>query len=102
MAQILNTWKSEKGKLEYYDIDDKKLIAKNGDYAAYSQWNGSVIYTYKNIAINNLTVYDKNHLDRLAKEERPGFPASSKQLIKNKIHTPLNHDFFHFKISEVG
>lgn len=82
MAQILNTWKSEKGKLEYYDIDDKKLIAKNGDYAAYSQWNGSVIYTYKNnIAVNNLTGYDKAHLNRLANGERPDGKYSPRHFV---------------------
>jgi len=68
---IVNTWKSEKGKLKYYELEEKTLIEKSGDYAAYSQWNGSVIYTYKNIAINTLTKFNKEHFDRIVKNERP-------------------------------
>jgi hypothetical protein len=71
MIQIINTWESEKGKLKYYELEERTLIEKNGDYAAYSQWNGSVIYTYKNIAINNLTNFNKEHFDRIVKNERP-------------------------------
>ena len=70
MIQIINTWESEKGKLKYYELEERTLIEKNGDYAAYSQWNGSVIYTYKNIAINNLTNFNKEHFDRIVKNER--------------------------------
>ena len=71
MIQIVNTWKSEKGNLKYYELEDKTLIEKNGDYAAYSQFVGSVIYTFKNVAINNLTNFNKEHFNRLVNNDRP-------------------------------
>lgn len=71
MIQILNPWKSTAAKLEYYNIEEKRLIAKSGDYAAYHQFENSVIYTYKNIAINNLVKFNKLHFDRLADERFP-------------------------------
>ena len=69
MVKILNTWKSTPDKKEYYELDEP--IYKNGDWAAYSQWKGSFIYSYKNVAVNNLTVLDKEHINRLANNQRP-------------------------------
>lgn len=69
MAKILNTWKSTADKKEYYDLGD--LIYKNGDWAAFSQWKGSVIYAYKNVAVSNLAALNKEHIDRLANNQRP-------------------------------
>ncbi len=80
--KILNVWKSKEGrlkynnknkgsKLEYYDIDDNKLIIRKGDYAVYSLWSHSYIYTYKNIAINVLAGYNSSHFKRLVSEKAP-------------------------------
>ena len=71
MIQIINPWMSEKDKLKYYNLEDSSLIEKNGDYAAYFQWEKSVIYTYRNIAINNLAGFNKKHFDRIVANERP-------------------------------
>ncbi len=68
-TKILNTWKSTPDQKEYYFLGDP--IYKNGDYTAYSQFNGSVVYAYKNVAINNLTGLNKEHIDRLANNQRP-------------------------------
>ena len=69
MTKILNTWKSTPDKKEYYDLNNP--IYKNGDWAAYSQCKGSVIYAYKNVAVNNLTGFNKEHIDRLANNQIP-------------------------------
>ena len=69
MVKILNTWKSTPDKKEYYELYEP--IYKNGDWAAYSQRKGSFIYAYKNVAVNNLTVLSKEHIDRLANNQRP-------------------------------
>ena len=69
MTKILNTWKSTPEKKEYYELDEP--IYKNGDWAAYSQCKGSVIYAYKNVAVNNLTGLSKEYLDSLANNQRP-------------------------------
>ncbi len=69
MIKILNTWKSTPDKKEYYELSNE--IYRNGDYAAYWHWNSSVIYTYKNVAISNLTGMVKEHIDRLANNQRP-------------------------------
>ena len=69
MTKILNTWKSTADKKEYYELNEP--VYKNGDWAAYHQWDGSIIYSYKNVAVNNLTVLNKEHIDRLANNQRP-------------------------------
>ena len=69
MTKILNTWKSTPERKEYYELNDP--IYKNGDWTAFSQWNGSIIYAYKNVAINNLTGLNTEHIDRLANNQRP-------------------------------
>ena len=69
MKKILNTWQSKPEKKIYYEVNDP--IYKNGDWAAYSQRNGSVIYAYKNISVNNLGGLNKDHIDRLANNQRP-------------------------------
>ena len=69
MATILNTWKSTPDKNEYYELN--KPIYENGYWAAYTQWDGSVIYTYKNVSVNNMKALNKEHIDRLANNQRP-------------------------------
>ena len=69
MTKILNTWKSTPDKKEYYELNEP--IYTNGDWSVYYQWNRSFIYAYKNVAVNNLTVLNKEHIDRLANNQRP-------------------------------
>ena len=69
MTKILNTWKSTSEKKEYYELNEP--IYKNGDWSAYSQCKDSVIYAYKNVAVNNLVVLNKEHIDSLANNQRP-------------------------------
>lgn len=71
MITILNTWQSRPNKRVYYEFAPNSEIYRNGDYAAYPHWNGSIIYTFKNIAINNLGGLNKEHIDRLANNQRP-------------------------------
>lgn len=67
--KILNTWTSNALKAKYYD--ENNLVYENGDYRIFKQWNESFIYSFKNIAFNNLAGLNKPHLDRVAKRERP-------------------------------
>lgn len=69
MTKILNTWKSTTDKKEYYELN--KPIYTNGDWAVYRQFKDSFIYTFKNIAVNNLVGLNKEHIDRLANNQRP-------------------------------
>ena len=69
MTKILNTWKSTLNKKEYYELNEP--IYKNGDWAVYHQFKDSYIYTYKNVAVNNLAGLNKEHIDRLANNQRP-------------------------------
>ena len=70
MTKILNTWKSTPYKKEYYELNEP--IYQNGDWTAFSHCDGSVIYAYKNVAVNNLIRLNKEHIDRLANNKRPG------------------------------
>lgn len=68
MTKILNTWRYLYDRERYYEVSEE--LYRNGDYAAY-RLNDSVLYTYKNIAINNLVALNKEHIDALAREEKP-------------------------------
>lgn len=79
MTKILNTWKSTTDKKEYYELN--KPIYTNGDWAIYRQFRDSFIYTYKNIAVNNLVGLNKEHIDRLANKQRPEGEYTSNHFI---------------------
>ena len=68
-AKILNVWRSKPLKLEYFEEFEPKY--KNGDFAIYEQFTNSHLYTYKNIAINQLVGFNKAYLDALATNTRP-------------------------------
>jgi len=80
MTKILNTWRSGRAeKKEYYELNEP--IYTNGDWAIYHQWHESYIYTYKNVAVNNLAGLNKDHLDALAKNQRPDGEYSPKHFL---------------------
>lgn len=56
--KILNTSKSDKSNLEYYEIDDSQLIAQSGDYRAFEMPYKSVLYTYKNASVAHCVKYN--------------------------------------------
>ncbi len=68
--KFLNPWRSNVKDKYYYDLDNERLAYKNGDYAVYRN-GGSHLYTYKNIAINELVGLNKQHIDNLATNKRP-------------------------------
>lgn len=75
--KYLNTFKSSKGKLIFEDTNDHSLplIVHRGDYSVYRR-PASVIYLYKNIFINELVKYNKDHFNRLVENKRPEGPYS--------------------------
>lgn len=72
MTQILNTWASTMDKKVFYTLGAP--VYTNGDFSAYAHFNGSFIYTYKNVALNNLVALNQEHVDRLANNQRPVGP----------------------------
>lgn len=78
-TKILNTWKSTRDNMTYYELG--ATIYKKGDWAAYSQWTGSIIYAYKDIAVSNLGGLNKEHIDRLASNQRPGGENDNSQFL---------------------
>lgn len=67
MIEILNTWNSKPLKRVYYTVNESDLKYTNGDYKIYHQFKDCYLYTFKNIAINQLAGLNKEHLDNLAK-----------------------------------
>jgi hypothetical protein len=87
MNKILNTWKSTPEKKVFYEVGEP--IYTNGDWSAYSSIQGGVLYAYKNIAINNLTGLNKEHIDRLANRKRPQGGYSPSHFIFNRAQESL-------------
>ncbi len=67
---FLNPWRSNVKDKYYYNLDAERCAYKNGDFAVY-RTGVSHIYTYKNIAINELVGLNKQHVDNLAADVRP-------------------------------
>lgn len=68
---FLNVWSSTKDHVKYYGLGVDAKVFEIADYAIYRQFGNSYIYTYKNIAINNLAGLNKEHLKSLANGVRP-------------------------------
>ncbi len=77
--RILNKLKSDKKQKFFYELNKPLYI--NGDYAIYKEFNKSYIYTFKNIAINNLAGLNKKHIDNLVNGERPEGKFTSEHLL---------------------
>jgi hypothetical protein len=67
--EILNVWNSEPNKLKYYNQSNP--IYTNGDYSIYKMGDRNYLYTYKNIAFNNLAGINKAHINSVADKLRP-------------------------------
>ena len=67
--KLLNIWRTTATKREYYN--EGNLVYQNGEYRIFKQFNESFIYSFKDIAFNNLAGLNKPHLDRVARRERP-------------------------------
>ncbi len=67
--KALNVWSSTPDKLVYYNLGEP--IYKNGDFAVYKEFEKSYLYTYKDVAVNNLGAANKDYDDALAADQRP-------------------------------
>lgn len=74
--KYLNTFRSIKGKLVFEDTKHLSLIKQEGDYSPYRK-PASVLYFYKNIAINEFVKFNKEHFNRLVTGQRPEGPYTS-------------------------
>lgn len=69
MKKIINLWRQPiNGKYSFYEVHKQKY--RKGDYAVYRLRDGSFLYTYKNIAINNLVIFDRQYVNMLATGNR--------------------------------
>jgi len=67
--KILNTWESSKGDLKFFDV--KEPVFALGEYQIFKQTNKCYLHTFKNIAINQLCVPNKEHIKYLINNTRP-------------------------------
>lgn len=67
--KILNIWNSRPDKIDYYDVSSP--IYTIGDYNIYKLGEQNYLYTFKNIAINNLAGINKEHLNSLYNNTKP-------------------------------
>lgn len=70
-TEILNTWNSTPLKPVFYTVYNTDLKYTNGDYKIYHQYANCWLYTYKDIAINQLAGINKEHLNALATNTAP-------------------------------
>lgn len=75
--EILNTWNSTPLKPVFYTVNEAGLKHTNGDYKIYHQFAQCWLYTYKNIAINQLAGLNKEHLNALATNSAPQIDTPS-------------------------
>lgn len=71
--EILNTWRSDEAKKYYFEVE--KPIATYEDYAVYKLADKDYLYTYKNIAVNELVVYDAKYFDVLSGKDQTYWSA---------------------------
>ena len=69
--KALNPWTDKNEQAGYYELDERSLVYKNGDYRIYKEFSKSYIYTFKNVAISNLAGVNKELVDALASRTRP-------------------------------
>ena len=64
MNRILNTWTSKPERKNYIEVGDP--IYQKGDYRIFRQSSEVWLYTYKDVAINQLAGLNKELIDTLA------------------------------------
>lgn len=64
MNRILNTWTSKPERKNYIEVGDP--IYQKGDYRIFRQSSEVWLYTYKDVAINQLAGLNKELIDCLA------------------------------------
>lgn len=67
--EIINPWASNKIRIQYFAVG--KPIYQLGDYAIYQQNFSCWLYTFKNMAINQLAGVNKDHVSALFNDQRP-------------------------------
>lgn len=80
--EILNPWNSKIGKLQFFTVNEP--VYQNGDYRIFHQFANCYLYTYKNIAINQLAGLNKDHLNSLATKQRPENDFLYNRALENK------------------
>ncbi len=76
MYNVINPFRSRQEQVatvKYYPIDTTKQppVFKLGEYAIYYNFVGSYVYTYKNLAFNELAGKNVEHLTAVANRQRP-------------------------------
>jgi len=73
--EILNTWTSKKHKLEYFHVGN--IVFEIGKFRIFRQNENSYLYTFENVAINQLAGLNKEHLIALHEDKKPIEPQRS-------------------------
>jgi hypothetical protein len=84
--KILNVWDSSEQQKNYYSVGEP--IYSNGDWHIYNHWVG-YLYAYKDIAVNLLEGLNKDHLDRLANNNRPDGEYSPQHFLYDRAMETL-------------
>lgn len=72
MKIIINPWKSPNfGNNRDYEVDEPAFTY--GDYCIYHLWGQNWLYTFKNMAINELAGRNDQHLINVAERKGNGF-----------------------------
>lgn len=95
MYNVINPFKSRiepVATVKYYSIDttQQKPLFQLGDYAIYQNNSVSWVYTYKNLAFNELAGKNIEHLKAVATRTRPT-DTQSKFLYERAIETLNNN-----------
>ena len=67
-TKILNTWTSKKEKLNFFEVEN--IVFEIGEFKIYKDYS-CYLYTFKNLAINQLVGLNKEHLIRLHDNKEP-------------------------------
>lgn len=67
--KILNTWTSKKYKLQYFE--EENIVFEIGKFKIFKQNLGCYLYTFENVAINQLAGLNKEHLLNLFNDKEP-------------------------------
>ena len=68
---IINPWNKKSLSHRNYDVGPGQLKFTIGDYCIYKQSESSYLYTYKNLAFNNLAGFNPDHLKAVATRTPP-------------------------------
>ena len=88
MPKIINPWKKD----AFYNVDEP--VFQYGEYRIYKEFDKSYLYTYKNLAFNNLCGKSKEYLLAVANRD-------SAQNNQNLGRSALSAVFLYYRAVEV-